>query len=106
MSATQNSAQSSILVPWWCGKEKVYVAEVRICDDLINRIQVTAVDITGGQFFVRDSRRQCEACVQMVEDTSYSWSDCVHYIIFSLLTTPNPTNRKYSKRSRLLWGDD
>jgi hypothetical protein len=46
--------------------ESLYAKEIRVCDDMINRIQVTAVDILPGkQFFVRGLIwRDCEACVQ------------------------------------------
>jgi hypothetical protein len=51
--------------------DKVYATEVRVSDDLINRIQLTAADIVPGQIlFVRASTwRYCEACVKAEEDT-------------------------------------
>jgi len=32
-------------------KEKTYATDVRVCEDLINRIQVTAAYIVPGQIF-------------------------------------------------------
>jgi hypothetical protein len=44
----------SVSVPWRGMKEKVCATEVRVCDNLINRIQATVADIVSGQlFFVR-----------------------------------------------------
>jgi hypothetical protein len=37
-------------------KEIVYATEVRVCDDLINRIQVTAADIVSGQLLSSGAR--------------------------------------------------
>jgi len=56
MSATKDCVHPSVSVTWRGMKEKVYATEVRVCDDVINRIQVTAADIVPGQmFFVRGS---------------------------------------------------
>jgi hypothetical protein len=35
--------------------EKVYATEVRVCEDLINRIQLTAAGIVSGLDFIRGS---------------------------------------------------
>jgi hypothetical protein len=52
--ATQDCAHPSHSVPWRGKQENVYPRDARLCDDVINRIQLTAVDITPGQlFFVR-----------------------------------------------------
>jgi len=76
--------------------------EVRVCDDLINRIQFTGADIAPRQlFFVRGSIwRHCEASIQAGKDTSKS---CYDNDTFSPLTGPRLTNKKYSKRSTLKW---
>lgn len=75
----------------------VYATEVRVFDDRINRIQVTAADIVRGQLiFVRGSiSRQCEACVQAGGGHLEQLS--------SPLASPRHTNRKYSHRSTLEW---
>jgi hypothetical protein len=51
MVATQDCVHPSISVPWRGMKEKVYATEVRVCDDLINCIHLTAADIVRGQLF-------------------------------------------------------
>jgi hypothetical protein len=42
-------------------KWKNYAREFRVCDDLIDRIQVTAADIAPGQV-LGSMWRHCEAC--------------------------------------------
>jgi hypothetical protein len=49
MGATQYFVRTLISVSWWGMKVKVFATEVRVCVDLINRIQVTAADIVPGQ---------------------------------------------------------
>jgi hypothetical protein len=49
MSATQDCVYVSISVTWRGMKENMYATKVEVCDDLINRIQLTAADIVAGQ---------------------------------------------------------
>jgi hypothetical protein len=55
MGATKDCEYSSMPVPWRGMTEDIYATEVRVCHDLINRIQLTATGIVGlpGLLFVR-----------------------------------------------------
>jgi hypothetical protein len=48
MGATQHCTHPSISAPWPGMTENVYVTEVRVCNVLINHIEVTAADIVPG----------------------------------------------------------
>jgi hypothetical protein len=69
----------SISLPWPGIKVNVYGAEVRVCDDLINRTQETIVPgqlfLSGAQFDVTVSR-----VFMRREDTSNNQCDYVQYI--------------------------
>jgi hypothetical protein len=65
VGAKQGCVHLPISVSWRDVKKNYYATEVRVCDNLINRFQVTvSEDVPGQLFFVRGSFwRNCEACI-------------------------------------------
>jgi hypothetical protein len=86
-------------------KENVYATKVEVCDDLINRIQLTAADIVAGQwFFVRGSIL-CHSELRFEAMGGHFgqllWSCTLHSVRWQVLTA-----RRERTQKGVLWSDE